>query len=277
MKEVTFLNFDQVFGDKKVDIIKQYGSKCAISDFAILLGGFVLNNYHVNDRYTLDNRTGMWFTNSFYNNDSVYIVDHRGYKDITSNIKRQCGARPVLLWDDDITLSDNNILIKQQFGEYPQTIAGLMEQFVLEKLYDLNELKETGKKYIVDSPHSNDSNAKFMAKDLIEYEYEGQKYIRFETDNYDLKERVLSDGTIVKSNSVYWVKVEPITWIFDMKNKMALSEKILFSGIQFNNYEKDNDNFINSDMYIYLNQIFLNDIIPRKESNKKLIRVSAFH
>lgn len=276
MRECTFLTLADIFGNNQIDIIKKYGNKAVITDFSILLGGFALNGFHL-DRLTLDNRTGMWFTKSFYDDSNVYYVDHRGCKDVTSNLKRQCGARPVLLWNKDINEFSNNEIFEEQFGEYPQSIAGLMEQFFLENLYNLNELTLTGKRYVVDSSHTRDSNAKFMGRDLAEYEYNGKKYIRFVTDDFNSCEGILSDGAVVKPNNVYWVKVEPITWIFDKKNKMALSKKILFSGIQFNNYDKENILFEKSDIYIFLNNIFLNDIISINESSKQLIRVGTYH
>ena len=36
--EFTLLSDEQTFGSRKIDVIKQLGGKCAISDFAILLG-----------------------------------------------------------------------------------------------------------------------------------------------------------------------------------------------------------------------------------------------
>ena len=80
--EITLLDKDYIFGNSQIDIIKKYGSKASISDFSILLDGFVLNNYHIFNGYSLKDRTGMWFTKSSYNENFVYIVDHRGYKDI---------------------------------------------------------------------------------------------------------------------------------------------------------------------------------------------------
>ena len=44
--DFTFLDEEQVFGDKQLDIIKKYGTKCAITDFSILLGGYVSEDYY---------------------------------------------------------------------------------------------------------------------------------------------------------------------------------------------------------------------------------------
>ena len=36
MLDFTFLTEEQCFGDKQLDILKKYGTKCAITDFSIL-------------------------------------------------------------------------------------------------------------------------------------------------------------------------------------------------------------------------------------------------
>ena len=45
MKDFTFLTEEQIFGDDQLDILKKYGTKCAITDFSILLGGYVSGDY----------------------------------------------------------------------------------------------------------------------------------------------------------------------------------------------------------------------------------------
>ncbi len=268
--EITLLNKDQVFGNK-IDIIKKYGSKSCITDFSILLDGFVLNNYHVSNGYSLKDRTGMWITKSSYDKDNIYIVDHRGYKDIKNKLGRQCGGRPVLLWDN---IEDkHNDLYEANFGEYPQTVANVGISNILSYLYDLDEIEKTGKVYIMDSSHGSYSNAKFMARDFTEYIYNGKKYIRFEVDNCYCNGNFLSDGMKIYPNSVYWVCVEPITWLVDEKNGIALSKNILFAGIQYNNYDKDNCKFEDSDFYKYLFDVFLSDIVPSKINNKQLVKI----
>lgn len=41
MKKFTFLEKEQICGNKQLDIINKYGKKCIITDFSILLGGNV--------------------------------------------------------------------------------------------------------------------------------------------------------------------------------------------------------------------------------------------
>lgn len=282
MNEVTFLSNKNIFGEEKIDIIKKYGQMSSVTDFYLLQNGFVLNGFHVNG-FLLDNRTGLYFTSSSYNDDSVYIVDHRGCKSVLSNIRRNCGVRPVLLWD---LLKDPRVrepIHEIKYGEYPQTIVDDFTMIKLESIYQNNELEETGKKYTVDNSHNINSNAIFMPKDIIEYYYNGHKYIRFKTCNIDYCGNRLSNGRIIRENSVYWVKVEPIEWIVDFKTGLMLSKKILLAGIQYNNYKKSNTNFKESDIYNYLNKYFSKEIITSNfstildinscSSSKQLVKI----
>ena len=49
MEEMTFLEEEQIFGNDQLDIIKKYGTKCVIKDFAILLGGYSSDNYYTDE------------------------------------------------------------------------------------------------------------------------------------------------------------------------------------------------------------------------------------
>ena len=258
MNEITLFKKEQIFGENKSKIIEQYGTTGTITDFYLLLNGLTFNNYRFNG-YLLDKRTGLWLTNSSYDNNSIYIVDQRGCKAIQSNLGRNSGIRPVLLWD---LLAVGSLVKEIEYGEYPQTIVDDFEFIKLEMLFNSNDLDITGKNYTVDYAHSRNSSSIFMPKQLIEYSYQGYKYIRFQTDSIDYNGTILSTGRMIKPNSIYWVKVEPIEWIVDFSKGLMLSKKILLAGIQFNNYDKTNTIFEESDMYNYLNTIFVKDIVP---------------
>ena len=276
MNEITLFKKEQIFGENKTDIIKQYGTFGTITDFYLLLNGLTFNNYRSNG-YLLDKRTGLWLTNSSYDNNSVYIVDQRGCKAIQSNLGRNSGIRPVLLWD---LLNVGSSIKEIKYGEYPQAVVDDFEFIKLEMLYNRNDLDITGKTYTVDYAHSRNSSSIFMPKKLIEYSYNNKKFIRFETDNIDYNGTILSTGRMIKQNSIYWVKVEPIEWITDFKNGLMVSKKILLAGIQFNSYNKTNGVFEESDIYKYLNTIFKKDIIPSTinediisyDSSKQLVK-----
>ena len=49
MNNFTFLTDEQIFYDDQLDILKKYGRKCAITDFSILLGGYVTENFYTSE------------------------------------------------------------------------------------------------------------------------------------------------------------------------------------------------------------------------------------
>lgn len=74
---ITLLTEEQIYGKNQLDIIKKYGSKCAITDFAILLGGYVAQDYYTSEGKTLKDRTGWWWTKTpAY--DNARVVDKNG-------------------------------------------------------------------------------------------------------------------------------------------------------------------------------------------------------
>lgn len=64
MSKFTFLTQEQIFENDELDIIKKRGTKAAITDFSILLGGFVSENWNVDNDITLEGRTGYYWTKS---------------------------------------------------------------------------------------------------------------------------------------------------------------------------------------------------------------------
>ncbi len=277
MKKLILPTIDQIYGSQKISIFSKYGTRSTISDFSILKDGFVSNNFYVNGGYSLISRTGMWYTQTIKDDNNVHVVDHRGYKTSISNLKRQCGIRPVLLCDEIVEEMHFRALepdlVEFQYGEYPFIIADERTSRKMELLYHLDLLEKTGKIYVTDTSRSSvDSNAIFMATDYDEYFFEGNKYIRLETLDSYCNVNILSDGQNIHSQGIYWVKVKPIVWIMDLKTDFTISKDILLAGIQFNNYNKTNSCFSDSDIYAYLNNIMINNIEPSLVRQKCLVR-----
>lgn len=74
MNNFTFLTDDQLFGNNQLDIISRYGTKCAITDFSILLGGYVSSDDYTSEGNTRKDRTGWWWTKTPYNNDARVVA-----------------------------------------------------------------------------------------------------------------------------------------------------------------------------------------------------------
>ena len=124
----TFLSDEQVFGDKALDIIKRYGPKAAITDFSILLGGYVDDNCHTNEGDTDKDRTGWWWTRTNSWDDGACVVAAAGYDHHDFVINCLNGARPALPYSSISSIASNEVRgsfgIKEvEYGEYPQTIV----------------------------------------------------------------------------------------------------------------------------------------------------------
>lgn len=147
-----------------------------------------------------------------------------------------------------------------EFGQYPQQAASIEMEEKLERLYDSGvlELCETKNSYTTDSYY--DYKNSFMPKQHIEYEYKRKKYVRVITN---LEEKViLSNGREYNNGDVAWIEVQPIKWLIDAYDDIAITEKLIFSGIQFDNKKYYDGNFTKSNINQFINNIFSIDIIP---------------
>ena len=78
MNSCTFLTEDQIFGNNQLDIFKKYGTKCAITDFSILLGGYVSSNYFTDEGNTNKDRAGWWWTKTPDGDNDARVVNFNG-------------------------------------------------------------------------------------------------------------------------------------------------------------------------------------------------------
>jgi len=264
MSEFTFLTWDQIFGDAQLDILRNYGKKCAISDFSILLGGNSKMNWWTKDAYM----------------GKVSIVNTYGKNYINYAFDRSCGSRPAAPYSSISKFISNKRIgiegiLEVEYGEYPQDIVSEELSRILENEFKLGNLKKTGKSYTTDSVSCQDLNTPFQARTHIEYEYNGKKYIRFIADS-NSEGQVLSNGNVVKIiGDVCWIEVLPIKWLVDEKANIALSKKILFSGIQFSKSIEYDGDFYKTDIKEFMDKYFSKEIIPnvtREMTDEKNIK-----
>ena len=265
MNNFTLLTDEQIFGNNQLDIIRRYGTKCAITDFSILLGGYVSSDYYTSEGNTKKDRTGWWWTKSSDGDNDARLVDTGGSRYWSSVVKRTGGARPALPYSSIQSISSNGVRgasgVKETlYGEYPQTIVDENYSRELERAYNNGSLKTTGKNYTTDSVRYQDTDTSFRARTHTEYEYNGGKYIRFVGDS-NCDGEVLSDGRTIQSGNTYWVRVEPIIWLVDERANIALSKKIIFSGVQFKNRRDYKDDFDRTDIKQFMDNYFSKEIV----------------
>ncbi len=265
MNNFTLLTEEQIFGNNQLDIIRRYGTKCAITDFSILLGGYVSSDYYTSEGNTKKDRTGWWWTKSSDGDNDARLVDTGGSRYWSSVVKRTGGARPALPYSSIQSISSNGVRgasgVKETlYGEYPQTIVDENYSRELERAYNNGSLKTTGKNYTTNSVRYQDTDTSFRARTHTEYEYNGGKYIRFVGDS-NCDGEVLSDGRTIQSGNTYWVRVEPIIWLVDERANIALSKKIIFSGVQFKNRRDYKDDFDRTDIKQFMDNYFSKEIV----------------
>ena len=286
--DLTFLTKEQV---ENLEILKKYGIKAAITDFAILLGGFVSSEYYTSEGNTRKDRTGWWWTKSSDGFNCAHAVFTDGDSICSYVCKHNGGARPALPYSSIQSISSNGVRgasgIKEiEYGEYPQTIVDENYSRELEIAYNHGSLRTTGKNYTTDSYHYLQIGPSFSTRTHTEYEYNGSKYIRFVGDS-NCDGKILSNGIKVEIDKPYWVKVEPVVWLVDEKEDIALSKKIIASGVQFNKRSDYQGDFSKTDIKWFMDTYLSNDLInglnidlslakPEVEENKILLNPYGF-
>lgn len=267
--EFILLSKEQVFGKKpferkKLDVIKKMGTKCAITDFAIILGATGVDYYHVDDDSSLKGRTGAWWLSSPDFPDNV-IIDNEGFDKYQSAAKRSTAIRPALFYSNISEIASNGIrgnhgFLEVEYGEYPQYVVDTDLARILETNFSEGNIKKTGKTYTTDSRKYNEYSSPFRALEHEEYEYNGKRYVRTKYLNaFSFK---LSNGQTYNEGDIVWLEVSPLKWIVDEKEKLLLSKTLIASGVRFCDDMQYFGSFKNTEMYKYLNSYFAKDMVP---------------
>jgi len=275
--EFTLLNVEQIMRNGKLidrnrlDIFKKYGVTASITDYAILLGGFVNHNY-LTGGSELENRNGYYWTSNAYeynninestkkstNIKNVFTISTSGHADITSIVLCQAGVRPTssfISFKKSATKIEryNNNLIEIEYGEYPQKACNKSLQDDLEQSFQNSELEKTGKSYT--------SFLSGVIKEVKcdEYIFNEKKYIRVRANLFNYGYTQLSNGENYKNDDFVWVEVTPVKWLVDENKKIMVAKHILFAGIPFG--DKYDGDFNKSTIKWYLDNFFSKEIIP---------------
>ena len=266
MLDLTFLTEEQVLGDNQLDILKKYGTKCAITDFAILLGGYV-SPFHTDEGNSRKDRTGLWWTSAWNEGNLAWSINTAGIMRYNDLCERRVGFRPALSYSliPSIMLNRKrciNGIDEIEYGEYPQWIVDDDYSEVLEEIFNKGNLKTTGKGYTTDTVCTWDVHyfdAHYNPRCFIEYIYDENKYIRFLGDTNGIG-KVLSNGKNFQINKPYWIKVEPITWLVDEKADIVLSKYIILTGIQFDDKKSRKSDFKETFIKQYMDEYLSKEI-----------------
>ena len=145
----------------------------------------------------------------------------------------------------------------------PSQLRNLQDELETAYNYKESSIIKTGKNYTIDSRKWDEYNEPFKELILEEYLFSnGKRYVRVKTNScYNYSEITLSNGKRYKNGDYVWVEVSPIKWLIDEKNDIALSEKILFAGVQFNHEKNYKGDFDRTDIKWFMDTYFVKEII----------------
>lgn len=287
MSDFTFLTEEQCFDYDKLDILKKRGTQAAITDFSILLGAHVFD-YHIDNDSSLDGRTGWYWTKSDEGDNYARVVSASGYRDSNKVCKRNGGARPALMFSRVSSIPTNggsgkrakDGVLEIEYGYYPQKAVLRDMQDTLERAYKSGTISKTGNSYTTDSRRWDAIHEKFLAKQHEEYEYNGKRYVRVEAIAYKEKPFQLSNGESYRDGDNVWVEVQPVKWIVDEKAKVMITDKLIFSGVQFDHtsypsYRYMIEDFYKTNIKKFIDEYFSKDLVQEiKEKNLGKIEVA---
>ena len=278
MSNFTFLTAEQCLESDKLDILEKRGINAAITDFSILLGSYVSDFFYIYNDSSLEGRTGYYWTKSDDGANSVRVVDKTGnryYGDAYSPAYiRLIGARPALPFSEVSSIPTNGEsgkrakdgVLEVEYGYYPQKAVSIDMQERLERAYRSGNISKTRNSYTTDSVARDEYDTPFQPQTHQEYEYNGKRYVRVEASSSDDGRKFqLSNGEQYRDGDTVWVEVLPVKWLVDERAKIMITEKLIFSGVQFN-HEKyyHTSDFDKTDIKTFMDKYFARDLVqPR--------------
>ena len=270
-QELTLLSVEQIWGNSQLEILKKYGTKIAATDLCILTRGCVRDEDYVDEDKSLTGRTCVAWTKTVNKYVKEIFIDGLcsccGYINDIS-----CVIRPVLQNSTislPSTVSDPNIIMEIEYGEYPQNAPSATMQKELEKEYKKG-MNKTGRSYTFSSSPCDDFDTLFKPVTYDEYEYHGKKYIRVRAiAEYPDYESILSNGLACKDGDYFWVQVSPVKWLIDDKTGLLISKKGLVAGIGFGDvkyYDGMSYDFDKSELKKYLDTHMMHDLFQNTVS-----------
>ena len=197
--------------------------------------------------YNYETNKLSYLTSSTFGGSSYYVFSYyENCNDYAPVISNKGGYRVVFPYSKikdivKIIKNDNNRLEIECFS-YPKNKVDFITKRKLNIDFFLGKLKETGKTYTIDTVNK---------QVFIEYKDEKNKYIKFYKNN--------------------WIKVEPIKFIVFEDLDLVISKDIIFSGIYFNHHQYYGD-FLTTNIYKFLNEVFAKDIIPSETKEEEIIQ-----
>lgn len=258
-----------IISNNLTNTFKNIGIRSAASDLALINGSFAIDEEYVDCNQRLNNRSVSYYLKDNYGSYNLLITLEGTISWVDNNIYN-VGIRPVLEFEDfpiEIfeRLFNFNGSSYVYFGEYPQVVAP--NQQLLKYLVGADKVYYTDREYRTKIEWYSNMLSYVGYK---EFEYNGEKYIKAKIDIEDFYKVTLSNGQKYKKNDTVILKVVPILWLVDIKNKRLISNNIITSGIRFTNQKRTVEDFSNTEISNYLNNYLLEDMIYQSEDYQEI-------
>lgn len=270
---LTFLDAKQVFGDEKLEIIDKRGAYASVTDFSILLGC----------TYTQESNCGMYWTKDNISH-SVYSVFLDGDRHLANVWNYRLCCRPVLSYLDSSNFLYEKLkrhedgILEVEYGLYPQTAANVDMQEALNVAFSSGLMVKTGNIYTIYKKAKTEYQDRVMTQ-LIEYEFDNKRYVRVEVERE--VPVLLLHGGVYRNGDFVWIEVQPVKWWVDEKAKILVSEKLIFSGVEFDGFRKAtvHMDFEKTDIKKFLDDYLVKEMFQnqKKIGNSNLYELNLFH
>ena len=264
MSEFTLLSKNQVWGRKRLDIFKKRGTKSAITDFAILLNGDVIKETIDGSDYrtNLEKRAGIYWTrtrNERFKSEGIrcfgYTVGKNASRKNSYLETKNTSIRPIISFSSIDEIPTNGVspkraedgVLEVEYGYYPQNVTSINMEKTLERELEHKRVKATKNKYnfyvsaYCEDKDSGERKWREVLNQAQEYEYNGKRYVRFDTNDFIGNPACqLSNGRTIPESGYVWLEVLPVKWLIDEKEKVMVSEKLIVSGVPFEAEIKEN-------------------------------------
>ena len=250
MEKITLLTKEQV---ETLKVLKKYGMGAEATDLYTIQKGWSSYN------------KGEYLTRTKIPNTTPYVFRITAGSCIGEwDIMERSGVRPILSLSNIYEFRQNikskiiNGIKEIEYGEYPQSVVDEDLEIELENLYQQNNLNKTNKKYTFIQENEN--------KVYEEYSHKENKYIRINDTLINGMNYKFTNGRDAIGNKTYWVKVEPIKWLVDEKENIAISKYIIANM----NFSYKNNDYDTSVIKEYLEKYFIKEIISKKKRQEKI-------
>ena len=292
--DFKFLTNQHFWGKNKLSIFDKTGFDALMTDFSILGGAYYYNGKRAKDirfGYIESESYGCYWgmdTERVFHQeptsigcvkDILNIDSCKRISDYYTSDRRYIGARPTISYSSISDYASNGHVNEEgifeiEYGEYPQQVASDELQEQLNKEFEAGNLELSGKTYTTDSIELKNCSQKFKPQILEEYVINNKKYIRVKADLCEIYCRVymFSNGKIYANGDYVWVEVQPIKWLVDEKENLAISKYILYAGVQFKYGRHYNGDFKRTDQKFFLDNFFSKEIVL-KDSLKKIVSI----